>query len=667
MAYIKAPNMSIWEYDSYGNLTGEYFTPPTKDNYQGDGFKYFNPVAVARLGKNDKVNNSLMNSFTLRYKLFPWLTLNETASIEIQGEKQNAYLPYNAVGSDWLDWFVNKADEVNQINQSIKTQTQLLYNIPFANKKHQLAGALTWNTDDGRYENMRVESNKTPSTDIQDPAINAQINYIGSYLSQTRQIQGIVSVNYKFDDRYLLQTILTRDAHTAFGVNNRWGTFYGISAAWRFSKEPLLMDYASILGESKIKVSYGSSGRKPNSSYDRFATYGSGSGIPSGYLDHLAVVPQQIQLSNLKWETQASWNIGLDLNLFEDRFNSTLEFYKKKTTDILFGGWQKEYKIPRSSGFEYLKWFNGGELENRGWEVMLDYKVIKKKDLIVSVNFNISQNQNSFTKLPANYNNEKSISIANGEYPQVISEGNPIGSFYGFRFLGVYSTDADAVAKDAEGNTIYDIMGDPVPMTYKGTYPFRGGDAKYEDVNHDGKIDLNDVVYIGNSNPKFYGGFGPSVRFKNFSASCQFQFRTGYDIINYIALQTQGMNDYNNQSTAVLRRWRTSGQNESNLLPRAYLNHPANNLGSDRYVEKGDFLRLLNVQFGYKVSSKVCEKIHLRSLSTTLSARKIGTWTNYSGQDPEISQDASDPFWMGVDKSRTPPARVITFAISVGF
>jgi hypothetical protein len=298
---------------------------------------------------------------------------------------------------------------------------------------------------------------------------------------------------------------------------------------------------------------------------------------------------------------------------------------------------------------------------------MLDWKIIRRENFRWSVNFNTSQNINSFNKLPDNFNTERSTSISNGEYPLRVVEGEPIGSFFGFRYLGVYPTDADALARDIDGNILYDYEGNPIPMTYTGTYTFRGGDAKYEDINHDGKIDLNDVLYIGDSNPAYVGGFGTAVRYKNFDISCNFHYRLGFDIINKVAIDTEGMNNRNNQSKAVLRRWRVQGQNEENMLPRAYLNHPANNLGSDRYVEAGDFLRLINVMVTYRLKREYCEKLHLRTVNLTASGRKLLTFTNYSGQDPEVGQDASDPFWIGIDEANTPPPRILTFSIAIGF
>jgi len=408
-----------------------------------------------------------------------------------------------------------------------------------------------------------------------------------------------------------------------------------------------------------LRASWGVSGREPTTRYGRFATYGSS----SDYLLYPGVVNNQIQLNNLQWESITSWDVGLELNLFNDRLYIEGDIYKKLTSNLSFA----DYAIPTSSGFNKLLFLNAGELENNGWELMLEYKMIRKKDFKVSLNFNTSHNVNSFKKFPDNFNREKSTSIGNGEYPLRVAEGQPIGSFFGFRYLGVYPSDADAVAHDAEGNVLVDFEGAPIPMTYQGTYTFKGGDAKYEDINNDGKIDLNDIVYIGDSNPDFIGGFGTSVKYKNFELTCGFHYRLGFDIINGIAIQTQGMNNKNNQSKAVLSRWRIQGQDEDGMLPRAYMDHPANNLGSDRYVEKGDYLRLLNVIVGYKFKQEICRKLNLRTLGISLSARKIITFTNYTGQDPEIGQNATDPFWIGVDYANTPPPRVYTIALSFGF
>jgi len=663
MAYIKAPNMSIYEHDVNGKLTGEYFNPI--NNYQGNGYSLFNPVAVARLGKNDRSENSLENTFRLKYNFTDWLIFKETVSFQYMGQKFSNFLPYNAVGTDWLAWTVNKAEESNNQSSSIKTESSVVFDVPLKTEDHVMSGSASWITNQGWSEWLNLQSNLTPSTSIQDPAIAGQINWIGSGSGQNRDLGALVNWNYKYKDRYMVQTVLRADANSSFGASNRWGLFKGVSAGWRFSGEPILDGWDEWMNDCMLRVSWGTSGRPPGDQYARFASYvTSGSG---NYITNPAIAPNGIQLDNLKWESISSTDIGLELNLFKDRFFIEGDIYNKVTTDLLFGGWPDYYRIPTSSGFDKLTYFNGGEMTNKGWELMMNYKIVRTKDWLVSVDFNTSQNVNAFNKLPPNFNTEKSTSIGNGEYPRRVVEGEPIGSFFGFRYQGVYATDADAIATDAEGNKLYDSEHNPIPLTYKGTYIFRGGDAKYEDVNKDGKIDLNDVVYIGDSNPDFIGGFGTTFRYKNWDLSFQFHYRIGFDIINMIALQTEGMDGRNNQSKAVLSRWRTEGQNQPGLLPRAYMEHPANNLGSDRYVEAGDFMRLNNVKFGYQFSQELCRKLNLQSASFTVSARKLFTFTNYSGQDPEVGQNAADPFWIGADYANTPPPKMVTISLAVGF
>ena len=664
MALMKAPNMSIWRYDQYGNPTGEYFTPI--NSYQGSGSNYFNPVAVADLGKDDQLENNLQNTFRLRYNITDWLTFRETIAFQYTGAKTSRFMPYNALGTDWLEWSVNRTEESNNINSSIRTETQIAFDNPFKSEAHELTGAVTWITDQSRYEWMNIQSNKTPSTDIQDPAIDGQINWIGTGSGETRDIGALGNLNYKFKDRYMVQTTFRADANSKFGSNFRWGYFPGVSVGWRFSSEPW-MQWAEKLDDSMLRFSWGISGRQPQDTYARFASYVSTNN--GAYMDFPAIRPNSVQLDNLKWESVSTTDIGLELNMLNYRLYIEGDVYLKRTHDLLFGGTREEdkYKIPTSSGYDYFNYFNGGALENKGWELMLDYTFIQRENFKWSVNFNTSQNVNTFLNLPENFNTERSTAIGNGQYPLRVLEGEPIGSFFGFRYLGVYPSDADAVARDANGNVITDSKGIPLPMTYLGTYIFRGGDAIYEDINHDGKIDLNDVVYIGDSNPDFIGGFGSNIIYKNFDLSVAFHYRIGFDIVNMVANSTEGMNDRNNQSKAVLSRWRAQGQDEEGMLPRAYMNHPANNLGSDRYVEPGDYLRLINLKFGYRLPARFCNAIHVRTLSLAISARKFWTWTRYSGQDPEVGQDASDPFWIGVDWANTPPPKILTMSIAVGF
>ena len=176
-----------------------------------------------------------------------------------------------------------------------------------------------------------------------------------------------------------------------------------------------------------------------------------------------------------------------------------------------------------------------------------------------------------------------------------------------------------------------------------------------------------DAVYLGDSNPDFMGGFGGTLTWKSFLVSAQFHYRTGFDIVNEVALRAEGMLDRNNQSKAVLHRWRVQEQDEPDMIPRAYRGHEANNLGSDRYVEAGDFLRLNNLSLRYRLPKPLAKRIRLNAVDIALNMRKILTITNYSGQDPEIPAIGDDPFWFGTDKARTPTPKAYTLSIAIEF
>ena len=187
----------------------------------------------------------------------------------------------------------------------------------------------------------------------------------------------------------------------------------------------------------------------------------------------------------------------------------------------------------------------------------------------------------------------------------------------------------------------------------------------YEDINHDGNINYLDVVYLGNSNPKLSGGFGPSVIWKNLKISTFFNFRLGYEVVNGTKMGTSNMYYFDNQSTAVLRRWRNEG--DITDMPRALINGGYNWLGSDRYVEDASFVRFRSITARYNFDKKLLTRLKVKSLSAYLTAENLVTFTNYLGQDPEVSFRGSDPFRVSYDYSMTPPTKTITLGIVAGF
>ncbi len=657
MAYIKAPNMSIMEHDEFGNLTGEFFNPI--NSYQGSGISYFNPVAIASQSKSDAQNNTFENSYVFNYAINKWMRLTETISFQYGNVKNIGFLPHTAIGVDWLHNSNNESNERNANNRSMSSRTQLFFT-PLVTPVHSLQGSIMTEIRQSQAEWSQVVSSKGSSVIIIDPGVGAHVSRIQSNYSELRSFGTLVNLFYKYRDKYLINANLRADASSSFGRNNRWGLFPSISAGWRFSNENWFSSW-DFLNEGMLRAGYGKAGTEPGNPYSRFGTFVNTD--PSLYIFNSATIPSQTNLVNLKWQTVESYNLGLDLTLLNNRLTVQGEFYDKLTSDLL----HQRYRIPTSSGFNVLPWYNGGEIRNYGWEASVRYNFLRRPGLSATVNFNIARNTNKFLKFPDNFQNIVGTSIGNGVYPRMAQVGQPVGSFYGFRYQGVYSTSGEAYARNADGSFKLDANGNRIPMRYVSGYQFAGGDAMYEDINNDGIIDLGDVVYLGDSNPRYVGGFGLNANYKQFRFSTQFIYRTGFDIVNMIALNTEGAHDRNNKSKAVLKRWRNEGDDYPGILPRAYLNNPANNLGSDRYVEKGDFIRLNNLTASYSFKRSAIQRIGIDDLELGLNLKKVWTLTNYTGQDPEIGQRMTDPFWFGQDNGMSPNPNVYSMFINIRF
>ena len=323
-------------------------------------------------------------------------------------------------------------------------------------------------------------------------------------------------------------------------------------------------------------------------------------------------------------------------------------------------------------------------MENVGWEFNLNgNRIVKVGKFSVDFNITFANNRNKLTEMDetvlASLNGD--FDKKNGSYLSRVELNRPFGGIYGFRYKGVYQyskySDEEVpgvsgpnapVARDENGNVIRDNYGRTKPMRfcYDGTSDsekeFRGGDAIYEDINHDGQINELDIVYLGSSLPKFTGGFGFKLHFGRVTLNNQFNFRYGNKIINKARMNAENMYSNNNQSRAVLWRWRVEG--DIAPIPRALYNYGYNWLGSDRFVEDGSFIRLNYTQLSYAVPQKWLKKLGLQQLSVYASANNLFVLTKYSGADPEVGYGG---YGVVTDNAQTPRAKSFTGGVTISF
>jgi len=656
VAYRKMPNLSVFDRDTNNVYYNEYFTPMT--TLQGSAQDYYNPVAFANLGVNNRLKDNARALFTIRYNILPELILNSTVTLDIFDSKISKFLPFKAIGASYGSDITNRSVNEFAKKSSIYTINQLVYN-PDLGENHGLALMGQFDTEETINRWYKVQTSQSASPFIQQPVGDKHLSGFWDTYSQYRSLGLYLTGTYKYKDRYILTIGAKTEGNSKFSKESRWGFFPTLAFAWRLSDEPF-MAFTSFINDLKIRGSWGQSGNSPDDNYLYFNTYSAGSDL--SYLDMQGVKPNGIELTSLKWETIDQINGGFSFVGLDNRMNIEFDIYRKRTLNLYL----KNSGIPSSTGFSSINQ-NNGEMENRGAELSFDYTIIKRKDFQLNVNFNVSQNKNVVIRLPENYSMEYGNMLENGNYKISIEPGRPIGGFKGYRFLGVYKDDADAIARDKNGDPVYAVGSNvPMRMIQGGTsgYIYEGGDAKYEDMNHDGKIDELDIDYLGDLNPKAMGGAGFRIQYKSLVLNTFFYFKVGQSIINQTRMDTENMYGHDNQSTATNWRWRREG--DSTDMPRALYNRGFNWLGSDRFVEDGSYLRLKTVSLSYNFNQDFCKKIHIKELKLFTTAYNLLTLTNYSGQDPDVSAP-SRPDQLPKDYSRTPPSKRIMLGINVTF
>jgi TonB-linked SusC/RagA family outer membrane protein len=656
VAYKKMPNVSVFDRDTNNISYGDYYTP--QRTLQGDANKMYNPVAFANLGENKQLKDNARALFSIKYNVLPKVVFNSTVTLDIFDSKRSRFLPFKAVGYEYESNITNRASDDYSKKSSIYTINQVIYN-PEIGADHELGFMAQFDTEETLQRYFKTETSRSGSPYLQEPVGDKHLNYITANFSKYRSMGLYVSTSYKYLDKYIIALGAKYEGNSKYSRDSRWGLFPTVSAAWRINKEGFLKD-SYWINDLKLRASWGRSGNSPNEQYLYFNTYNAGSDY--AYLDMQGVVPSGLELTSLRWETIDQINPGLSFFGLDNRLNIEIDYYRKRTVDLYI----KDSGIPNHSGFGSLNQ-NNGEMENRGFEFLADYTVVKTKNFQLNFNMNLSNNKNIVISLPENYDLEIGDMLSRGTYRISIRPGEALGGFYGYRYLGVYESDVDAVVRDENGDPVYGLGKNvPLEMIMGGTsgYVFKGGDAKYDDMNHDGKIDELDITYLGDLNPKVMGGFGNRIQYKSFILNSFFYFKLGQKIINQTRMDTEKMYGYENQSKATNWRWRREG--DITDMPRALFEEGFNWLGSDRFVEDGSHLRLKTLSLSYMVAPSICKMLKVKDIKLYSTAYNLYTWTNYSGQDPDVAPPTS-PSSLPKDVSRTPPSRRFMFGVNVSF
>lgn len=456
-------------------------------------------------------------------------------------------------------------------------------------------------------------------------------------------------VIYSYDNRYLLTASFRRDGSSRFSESNRYGNFPSIAVGWNISNEKFLKLDPKVLSFLRLRASYGVLGNQEIGDYQYSAAISSNINYVSGEDQQkwFGAIQTAFASPNIKWENTATFNVGFDAGMIDNKLRLTADYFIKKTTDVLLN-----VPIPGSTGSSSNPVVNAGTLENKGIELGLNFT-----NRIGKINYSLF---GTFTSLK-----NKVIELGTGT--QQIFGGQPthhgasttltqaggqVSAFYLIKAMGIFQSQAEVDAyTDKDGNIIQPTAS--------------AGDIKFLDANEDGIISSSDRINNGSPFPDFEYGFGINASAYNFDLNIFLQGTVGNKIYNGFRQDLDGMNLELNYSKATLNAW--TPQNPSNNMPRAVINDPNfNSQTSSRFVESGTYLRMKTVQIGYTFPNNLVNKIKISSLRAYISADNLFTITNYSGYNPDIGRSGSI-LDRGVDFGHVayPLARILSVGVQL--
>lgn len=633
-----------------------------------------NPVAIALLRDNyNKKENFRLNTY-LEATIIKGLTLKTEISADYNNQRYYYYEPDYQLGIKTNDIRTGKWTKTNSKYWSWRNI--LTYDTAIA-EKHNINFMLGQEMSHSHWETQASTATGYLSNSATDPSAGDVTQSTGTGSQVNSSIFSYFGrLFYNFDDRYLLTATLRRDGSSKFAEDNRWGWFPSAALAWKVSNENFLKDN-KVLNNLKLRLGWGATGNQNVENWAYMALLASkttpwGTGVLNGNNAN----------PNLKWETTYSTNVGLDFAFFNNRIEFIVDWYYKKTKDLLLQMPLPGFLGSTGQGAATNPWANVGSIRNTGVEFTLNTVNIDKGDFLWRSNVVFSLNRNKVTALDTE-NSELYYNLSIGSDNTNVTKtvvGKPIGQFWGYKVVGMFNKPEDFYYKDAQGNVKQVALPEGETIGKNEAWL---GDFIFADINGDGVITNDDQTFIGNPEPKFTWGFGNTFSYKGFDLTVFFTGSYGNDVINYNRRWTEITGSTSNLSKDVLGYARVemidpNGPddfrnyhvvNAGTTMPRLYTDSykNLNNRMSDNYVEDGSYIRLQNVSLAYTFPKSWIKKIHLENLKIYCNIQNLFTWSEYKGYDPEVGSLYGNTLLNGVDYGRYPTPRIYTVGLNVAF
>lgn len=614
------------------------------DNYANVGAQL--PNIMYSLDNNfykSKTTRNVVNMFA-NAKIIEGLTYRFQVGLDHSTNGERMY--WNPVHGDGAG-HNGLLQQFNFEEQQWNIQNILTYNKSF-NEVHNLGATGVVEFQEQKYSYFTATGRDIASDYFNEQIITDAfgVQEIGGY----KESQGIKSfigrATYNYDERYFLQASIRRDGISNLDPDNRWDNFLGVSAGWTISNEEFWEDFSETITDLKLRGSFAQTGNTNIGAYPYMGIYGL-----NKYGDDTGYGYTQFGNNKLVWESTDKMNIGLDFGLLNNRIFISAEYFKNETKDMIINK-----SVAPSLGIpgNIIK-INAGDMANSGFEFSIDATVIDNGDFRWDTGANISFSKNKVSNLPdgadiiPEYSSNASI---NGNI--IIREGESINSLYGYEYWGVNPANGAPVYYKDDGSLVQVDYDTGSYYVFDESNPGDMSQASSLSSSDDRKI-------LGQTTPKYFGGWHNTIAYKNFDLSFLFRFSGGNKIFNYTRreLLTQ---EFNNNLSEIKGRWQDPSNTGDGVTPKLWASGDGvvnNNVLSSRFVENGDFISLDNITLGFNFDRNFLQSANIEALRIYVAAQNVFMITDYKGVDPEMITS------YGVDAFGTPKSRIISLGVNL--
>ena len=655
-----------------------------------------NPVAIASITTRDNKKSATRANFYFTLKPWKWLSWRNEVTYDVNTDNYRYLLPAYDLGGTRRDYATHEASKTYNQYMSLKSVATGNWKI----KSHKLSLMLGYEMND-RYRDYLYGQRLGGSDDnLALVGGDGTQDSNDGWTTTERFVSFFGRLTYNWLDRYLLTATVRHDGSSRFARGQRWGTFPSAALAWRISEEPFFAPLLETVNSLKLRVGYGLVGNAnlaDNTYQPTFTNMNSNFG--TGYLT--ANMPNY---DGLTWEKTHSWNIGLDLSLWDNRIEFIFDAYRKDTKDLLLQTALPWYTGTHITGGTSAQWANVGSMRNEGIELTLNATVINKKNFKWKTGLTYSLNKNEITALNSETGFiDKTLNFKTwgGETVTRTAVGHSVSQYYGYRVAGRINSAADFLRDNGDGTSTVIAatpnyrVGTVVSNASASALKTSIGDLLFKDLNGDGIIDSNDRDFLGSGLPKYTFGWNNTFTYKRWTLSIFMYGSVGNKVFNWQRRQmdepsllsgsvTNKFTRVSNYAKWAYRDGNSGNQNVWNVYvvegadpseTRIDNNHGNyNSRVSDRYVEDADYLRIKNIVLSYSFPRSICKKLMLQSLKLSANVQNVYTFTGYTGYDPEVgsqngqySMSGQGMLMYGVDTGKVPTPRSFVFTLDATF